>query len=157
MLKIYQNWFHVKSDWQINSWTSALWSSNTKKYCSYYTIHFFENTQLHLTKCLNVCAPTYFQDLDTIPLPARPNFFKGTAATPANSSSTPPVPPARDSPKITPGGGIIPPPPPPYKPSVAPRTGALPQLPNFLRASDDSMGQNGAHSTFFQSRGDYTQ
>ena len=110
-----------------------------------------------MTKCLNVCAPAYFQDLDTIPTPPRPNFFKGTAVAPANTSSTPPVPPARDSPKITPGGGIIPPPPPPYKPSVAPRTGALPQLPNFLRASDDSMGQNGAHSTFFQSRGDYTQ
>ena len=135
-------------------------SSNTKN-----TVHIiqiqiivFESIRLHLTKCLNVCAPAYFQDLDTIPTPPRPNFFKGTAVAPANTSSTPPVPPARDSPKITPGGGgIIPPPPPPYKPSVAPRTGALPQLPNFLRASDDSMGQNGAHSTFFQSRGDYTQ
>ena len=120
-----------------------------------------------------VCAFP-IEDLDTIPThPPRPSFFKGIPTSVSNSlgnssSSSPPTttgrgnPTAvRDSPKLT----GIPPPPPPYKPSAAPRSAAgggtanpaVPALPNFLRASDDKIGSaNVAHSTFFQSRGDYT-
>lgn len=72
--------------------------------------------------------------------PPRPSFFKSNPQanfvnSPTKLAGMPTVPP--------------PPPPPPYKPTLPPASA----LPDVLRPSEDGPQQ---HSTFFQSRGDYT-
>ena len=87
----------------------------------------------------------------SVPTPPRPSFFKNNTSSPTYI--------ALNSPKMssvgggTPGGIPPPPPPPPYKPSQQQqRPVPLPSLPDVLRPSEDQQ----QHSTFFQSRGDYT-
>ena len=95
---------------------------------------------------------------DSVPTQPRPSYpFKN------NTSAASPTYVALNSPKMSSVGGVgvggslppggVPPPPPPPPSYQQQRVGPLPALPDVLRPSEDQS----QHSTFFQSRGDYTQ
>ena len=102
----------------------------------------------------NVC---FLEKKDSVPTQPRPSYpFKN------NTSAASPTYVALNSPKMSSVGGIgvggtlppggVPPPPPPPPSYQQQRVGPLPALPDVLRPSEDQS----QHSTFFQSRGDYT-
>ena len=102
----------------------------------------------------NVC---FLEKKDSVPTQPRPSYpFKN------NTSAASPTYVALNSPKMSSVGGVgvggslppggVPPPPPPTPSYQQQRVGPLPALPDVLRPSEDQS----QHSTFFQSRGDYT-